>query len=113
MILSSQNVLPGELTHTIDELENHCFGCGTENPQGLHVRSVVVLSDAGVPMEVSYLRPAPLQQTFTLVGNHLRREGRKLFHSATLTDSTGKVLAEAKGLFVIVDPAALRSETTT
>ena len=159
MTSHSPTVSPGTLTHTIDELENHCFGCGTDNPQGLQVRSVVALSDAGeltatatvqltrmhqgAPgfvhggiiatlmdeimsklnrplgvlamtrhMEVSYLRPAPLDQTLTLTGHHLRREGRKLFHAAELTAADGTVLAEAKCLFIVVDSAALRIETT-
>ncbi len=28
---------PAALVRTIDERANHCFGCGSENPQGLHL----------------------------------------------------------------------------
>ncbi len=37
------------LTQTIDELENHCFGCGTDNPRGLHLAFTLVLSPDGTP----------------------------------------------------------------
>ena len=30
-----------ELARTIDERANWCFGCGTENPQGLHLKFTV------------------------------------------------------------------------
>ena len=59
-------------------------------------------------MEVSYLRPAPLGEPLTLRATHVRREGRKLFHVAELVGPEGAVLAESKGLFVAVDPAAVR-----
>jgi acyl-coenzyme A thioesterase PaaI-like protein len=32
---------------TIDERTNHCFGCGTENPQGLRLEFAVERDDAG------------------------------------------------------------------
>lgn len=144
-----------EIPQTIDELENHCFGCGTDNPQGLHLRFTLGIAEDGTPtaatvlqltrihqgapgfihggilatlmdevmsklnrplgvlamtrhMEVDYRRPAPLGQQLTLAATHLRREGRKLFHAATLTDAEGRLLTEAKGLFITVDPSSLR-----
>jgi uncharacterized protein (TIGR00369 family) len=36
---------PGSTT-TIDEQANHCFGCGPENPQGLHLHFTVDADDA-------------------------------------------------------------------
>ena len=140
------------LARTVDERTNFCFGCGPDNPQGLHLAftidaanpgnitatSTVHLSRTheGPPgfvhggilatlldeamsklnrplgvlamtrhMEVDYLRPVPLHTTFTLTSRHLRREGRKLFHSAELFASDGTVLTRAKGLFVVLDPA--------
>ncbi len=32
---------------TIDERANHCFGCGTDNPQGLHLAFDVSQDEAG------------------------------------------------------------------
>ncbi len=58
-------------------------------------------------MEVDYLRPAPLYTPLTLTSTHLRREGRKLFHSASLVAPDGRLLATAKGLFLAIDPAHL------
>ena len=59
-------------------------------------------------MEVDYLRPSPLGQPLTLTGHHDRREGRKLFHRAELRDATGTLLAQATGLFVIIDTRYLQ-----
>ena len=60
-------------------------------------------------MEVDYLRPAPLHRDLVLVGHHTRREGRKLFHRAELRNQDGVVLAQAKGVFVAVDPALIEA----
>jgi uncharacterized protein (TIGR00369 family) len=56
-------------------------------------------------LEVEYLRPAPLETPLQLTSRHLRREGRKLFHTAELTGPDGRLLAAAKGLFIVVDRA--------
>jgi uncharacterized protein (TIGR00369 family) len=56
-------------------------------------------------LEVDYLRPSPLGRDLILVGRHLRREGRKLFHEAELKLPDGTVLARGKGLFIVFDPA--------
>ncbi len=56
-------------------------------------------------MEVDYLRPVPVGETLTITGHHVRRDGRKLFHTAEIIDSEGLILAKAKGLFVLVNPA--------
>ncbi len=58
-------------------------------------------------LEVDYLRPSPLFTPLTLTGRHLRREGRKLFHSATLHHPNGTLLAQAKGLFLAIDPSLI------
>jgi acyl-CoA thioesterase FadM len=60
-------------------------------------------------MEIDYLRPAPLDQPLTLVGTHLSRNGRKLFHQAELRLPDGTVLASAKGLFIALSPDQLSS----
>jgi uncharacterized protein (TIGR00369 family) len=54
-------------------------------------------------MEVDYLRPAPVGEPLVLVGRHVRRDGRKLFHEAELQRSDGSVLARGKGLFIVLD----------
>jgi uncharacterized protein (TIGR00369 family) len=58
-------------------------------------------------MEVDYLRPAPVAQPLVLIGRHLRRDGRKLFHEAELQRADGSVLARGKGLFIVLDPEKL------
>jgi uncharacterized protein (TIGR00369 family) len=58
-------------------------------------------------MEVDYLRPSPLHQPLTLVSHHIKREGSKLFHQAELRNLDGKVLARAKGLFIVINAALL------
>jgi len=54
-------------------------------------------------LEVDYLRPAPVGEPLVLVGRHVRRGGRKLFHEAELQRSDGSVLARGKGLFIVLD----------
>lgn len=139
---------------TVDELAAGCFGCGSANPQGLHLRFTLNLHPAttdpehpvataivnltelhqGPPgyihggiiatlcdeamsklnrplnllamtrhLEVDYLRPAPLYTPLTLTARHIRREGRKLFHTVQLQLPTGEPLARGKGLFIVID----------
>ena len=139
---------------TIDERANLCFGCGADNPQGLHLHFAVVaqagdaitaeaqvwltrlhegppgyvhggiiatlmdeaMSKLNRPLqvlamtrhiEVDYLRPVPLEAPLRLVSRHVRRDGRKLFHTAELLSAEGKTLARAKGFFLVIDPAKL------
>ena len=58
-------------------------------------------------MEVDYLRPSPLGRDLILKGHHIRREGRKLFHEAELKLPDGTLLATAKGVFIVLDPAII------
>ncbi len=58
-------------------------------------------------LNVDYLRPSPLGLPLTLRAAHTRREGRKLFHTATLTHPDGTLLARAQGLFIVIDPSLL------
>jgi acyl-coenzyme A thioesterase PaaI-like protein len=143
---------PGH-TPTIDERADFCFGCGSENPQGLHLHFELSKPDGiitataafqltrlhqGPPgyihggiiatmldeamskinrplnvlamtrhMEVEYLRPVPIDTPLKLASRHLRRDGRKLFHAAEILSVNGRKLAEAKGFFLIVDPATM------
>jgi uncharacterized protein (TIGR00369 family) len=58
-------------------------------------------------MEVDYLRPVPIETPLTVTSRHLRRDGRKLFHTAEIHAPDGKVLARAKGFFLVIDPAVI------
>ena len=58
-------------------------------------------------MEVDYLRPVPLGIELTITGHHVRREGRKLFHTAQILGPDGKILATSKGVFVVIDPGLI------
>jgi uncharacterized protein (TIGR00369 family) len=58
-------------------------------------------------MEVDYLRPVPVGAPLKIVSHHLRRDGRKIFHTAEIVAADGTVLAKAKGLFVVVDRDAV------
>lgn len=57
-------------------------------------------------MEVDYLRPAPLGKDLLLTSQHIRRDGRKLFHTAELTEPGGRTLTRATGLFIVLDATA-------
>jgi uncharacterized protein (TIGR00369 family) len=146
--------LSPELTRSVDQRAAHCFGCGPDNPQGLHLHFDVDATDPaslsatatvtltrlheGPPgyihggiiatlmdeamsklnrplnllavtrhLAVDYLRPAPLGIPLTLVGRHISRHGRKLHHASELRHPDGTILAQAKGLFIVIDPALL------
>jgi len=149
----ARSVGPHPEAKTIDELANHCFGCGAENPQGLkldfevkeddgvitatslltltrvhegppgHIHGGIIatlldeaMSKLNRPLNVlamtrsltvDYLRPSPLHVPLRLVGTHVRRDGRKLLHSAELQASDGTVLARGEGFFLVVDAALL------
>jgi uncharacterized protein (TIGR00369 family) len=145
---------------TLDERAHHCFGCGPDNPQGLHLvftpnatdpehitataqveltrthegppgyihgGIIATLMDEAMSklnrplqvlamtrnMEVDYLRPAPLNQPLVLIGTHIRREGRKLYHRAELQLPNGTILASAKCLFIAISPDYLSSAAST
>jgi uncharacterized protein (TIGR00369 family) len=51
-------------------------------------------------MDVEYLRPVPTGEPVRLEGRVLRSEGRKHWTAARVVHSSGKVLAEASGLFL-------------
>ncbi len=61
-------------------------------------------------MAVDYLRPVPIHADLRVRASHLRREGRKLFHSAELVDVAGAVLARCEGLWIIVNPTVIQAE---
>jgi hypothetical protein len=45
-----------------------------------------------------------------LVGTHVRRDGRKVLHSAELQADDGTVLARGEGFFLVIDPEMLQSK---
>ena len=142
-----------EAKERVDASTNHCFGCGTANPQSLRLKfaagaepgqiSVMakvnltrlhegppgcihggiiatLLDEAmgklGRPLDaiamtrqmtVDYLRPSPLGVELTLVGTHVRRDGRKLWNKAELLGPDGTVLATATGFFLALDGALM------
>ena len=53
-------------------------------------------------LEIDCLRPVPLGAELKVVSQHVRRDGRKLFHTAEIIGPDGKTLAKAKGLFVVI-----------
>ena len=55
-------------------------------------------------MEIEYHRPVPSHTPIRMEGRVVRSEGRKHFAEAHIFDIDGKLLAEAKGLFVEVRP---------
>lgn len=60
-------------------------------------------------MAVEYLRPVPIHAVLRVRGRHLRREGRKLFHTAELLNADEAVLARCEGLWIVVDPAVIQA----
>ena len=62
-------------------------------------------------MAVEYLRPVPIHAALRVRGWHLRREGRKLFHTAELLDEGGTVLARCEGLWIVIAPALIQAKT--
>ncbi len=51
-------------------------------------------------MEVEYLRPVPSSAPLRLEGRVVRNDGRKHWVEAAILDAEGKLLAEARGLFL-------------
>ncbi len=57
-------------------------------------------------IEVDYLRPVPSGAPLRIEGRVVRNERRKHWAEARILDEKGIALAEAKGLFIEVRPAA-------
>ncbi len=53
-------------------------------------------------IEVDYLRPVPSEVPIRLEGRVVRNEARKRWAEARILNENGKLLAEAKGLFIEV-----------
>jgi|SRR5271165_5646382 len=55
-------------------------------------------------MTVEYLKPVPLHKPLRVESHELSKRGRRLTHTAEISDATGKILARSKGVFIIIDP---------
>ena len=126
------------------EAYRHCFGCGTDNPIGLHldfrrdddgVRAefqarpeyqgwdgvlhggiVLTLLDETLAYAAMFAvgpavtaeiqarlrRPAPLDETYTLRGSVAKARHGLIQTRATLTDSAGRLIAEADAKFMLM-----------
>ena len=60
-------------------------------------------------LEVDYRAPVPLGTVASFAARLVRSEGRKHFTAARLDDGSGRVLAEATGLFVELTDAQLEA----
>jgi len=60
-------------------------------------------------LNVEYLRPVRVDEMLHVEARQERRDGRQLYHAGEIRDVAGRVLARAKGRFVVVDPEKFRS----
>jgi uncharacterized protein (TIGR00369 family) len=58
-------------------------------------------------MTVEYIKPVPLNKPLRVESHELSKRGRRLTHTAEISDATGKLLARSKGVFIIIDPGKL------
>jgi acyl-coenzyme A thioesterase PaaI-like protein len=58
-------------------------------------------------MEIDYRKPVPLNTKLLLTGRHTSADGRKHRCEAQIENESGEILAQAKALFIAVDPAIL------
>ena len=60
-------------------------------------------------LNVEYLRPVRVGQMIHVEAHNERIEGRQLYHAGEIRDAAGRVLARARGRFVVIDPDKFRS----
>jgi uncharacterized protein (TIGR00369 family) len=58
-------------------------------------------------MTVEYLKPVPLHKPLRVESHELNKRGRRLTHTAEITDANGALLARSHGTFIIIDPERL------
>lgn len=63
------------------------------------------VSAATSRMTVDYLKPVPLNKPLTVVSREVSKRGRRLTRTAEIVDEKGRVLAQSRGVFIIIDPA--------
>jgi len=59
-------------------------------------------------LNVEYLRPVRVGEEIHVEAHQERAEGRNFFHVGEIRDAAGRVLARARGRFVVVDPERYR-----
>jgi uncharacterized protein (TIGR00369 family) len=59
-------------------------------------------------LNVEYLKPVRVDQVLHVEAHQERRDGRQLYHVGEIRDAAGRVLARARGRFVVVDPEKFR-----
>jgi len=59
-------------------------------------------------LNVEYLKPVRVGDEIHVEAHQERAEGRNLFHVGEIRDAAGRVLARARGRFVVVDPEKFR-----
>jgi len=59
-------------------------------------------------LNVEYLRPVRVGEEIQVEAHQERAEGRNFFHVGEIRDAAGRVLARARGRFVVVDPERYR-----
>lgn len=59
---SSHTPINSPHARTIDEIAAHCFGCGANNPQGLHLTFTLDTSDAHHPIATAHVQLTELHQ---------------------------------------------------
>ena len=68
------------------------------------LRNVVAVTSK---MTVEYLKPVPLHKLLNVESHTVSHRGRRLTHTAQITDQQGTVLARSRGLFIVIDPERL------
>jgi uncharacterized protein (TIGR00369 family) len=71
------------------------------------LRSVVALTSS---MQIQYLRPVPLGKPLLAEGTERSVRGRRHLNAAEIRDEHGQVLASSTGVFIAVDPEALKAK---
>jgi len=64
-------------------------------------------------LNVEYLRPVRVGEEIRVEAHQERSEGRQLYHAGEIRDGKGRVLARARGRFVVVDAERFAHEAGT
>jgi uncharacterized protein (TIGR00369 family) len=85
----------------------HCHGCiiATILDDAMSklnkLRHVIAVTSK---MTVEYIKPVPLDKPLRVESHELSKRGRRLTHTAEISDASGKLLARSNGIFIIIDP---------
>lgn len=61
-------------------------------------------------LNIEYHRPIRVDEEIVVEAFHLERNGQQLWHAGEIRSAAGKVLAKAKGRFVVIDPEKYAKE---